>query len=64
MVFAEETEARHELFSPLNSELINKAKHPAQECVTTAEGEAVTCGEKQLLLIPSSGLIGCKCASS
>lgn len=29
MAFAEETEAQHELFSKLNSELINKAKHPA-----------------------------------
>lgn len=54
MAFAEETETRHELFSKLNSELINKAKHPAQECVTTAEGEAVACGEKQLLPITNS----------
>lgn len=29
MAFAEETEAQHELFSGLNRELTNRAKHPA-----------------------------------
>lgn len=54
MAFAEEIEGRHELFSGLNSELINKAKHPPQECVTTAERESAAYGEKQLPPISNS----------